>query len=313
MSKVLTVTLNPAIDKTIMLSQLEIGGLNRVEHMRLDPGGKGVNVAKVLRNFSVDVTVMGFMGNSQGELIQGSLLDMGIATEFTKVSGVTRTNLKIVDNQTKVTTEINEPGFEVKTEELQILRERLTHSLQEASYLVLGGSIPKGVSKDIYKEYILLAKEKNVQTILDADGEVLKEGIKAGPFAIKPNIYELEQLVGRSLVTEEDILNAGRELLREGIEVIVISMGAKGAIVLNQQEAYRTTPFSITPQSTVGAGDSMVATMAYTFLERKPLEELARWVTAAGTVTASKAGTEVCSFDEVQRSLANVKVTQMLP
>ncbi|MFZ5590290.1 MAG: 1-phosphofructokinase [Bacillota bacterium] len=310
-SKVVTVTLNPAIDKTIIVPRLEVGGLNRGEQIRLDPGGKGVNVARVLKKFSIDVTATGFIGSSQGEFIQGSLHDLGIKTDFVKVQGVTRTNLKIVDNNTKITTEINEPGFEVTAKELADFRERLSHLLQDTSFLVLGGSLPQGVSEDVYKEYIFLAKEKNVQVILDAEGEVLKEGIKARPFAVKPNIYELEGLVGRLLATEKDILSAAQEIVREGIEVVVVSMGGRGAIVLSKDEAYCVTPFAITPQSTVGAGDSMVAAMVYAFLENKTLEEVSRWAVAAGTVTASKAGTEVCSLEEVQRSLNKVHVTRI--
>ncbi|GAW92126.1 1-phosphofructokinase [Calderihabitans maritimus] len=309
--KVVTVTLNPALDKTIIIPRLDVGGLNRVEQMRLDPGGKGVNVAKVLKKFAIDVIATGFIGNSQGGVIQKSLKDLGIKTEFVEVQGVTRTNLKIVDNQTKLTTEINEPGFEVSAEDLTKFREKLSNLLQDASFLILGGSLPRGVPEDIYKDYITLAKGKNVKSILDADGKALKEGIKARPFAVKPNIHELEQLVGRSLPTEQDIVTAGQELIHEGVTVVVVSMGSKGSIVLDKKEAYRVTPFPITPQSTVGAGDSMVAAMTYAFLENKLLEEVARWATAAGTVTASKAGTEVCSFAEVQRLLNDVNVTRI--
>lgn len=311
LSKVVTVTLNPALDKTVTVPRLEVGGLNRVEQIRFDPGGKGVNVAKVLKKFSIDVIATGFIGSSQGGVIQKSLKDLGITTGFVEVQGATRTNLKIVDNNTKVTTEINEPGFAVLAEDLAKFRDKLSYFLQDASCLVLGGSLPRGVPEDIYQDYITMAGEKNVKTILDADGMALTEGIKARPFAVKPNIHELERLVGRSLATEKDIVAAGQELIHQGIMVVVISMGSKGAIVLDKKEAYYVKPFPITPQSTVGAGDSMVAAMTYAFLKNKPLAEVARWATAAGTVTASKAGTEVCSLTEVERLLNEVQVIRI--
>ncbi len=310
-SKVVTVTLNPALDKTITIPRLEVGGLNRVEQVRIDPGGKGVNVAKVLKKFSVDVIATGFIGGSEGEFIQRRLKDMGIKTGFLEVQGVTRTNLKIFDNETKVTTEINEPGFAVLAEDLAGFRHKLACLLRDTSVLVLSGSVPRGTPGDIYSDYIALAKEKNVKTILDADGLAMAEGIKARPFAVKPNVHELGELLGRSLKTEKEIIAAGRELIHEGITMVVISRGSEGAIALAKEEAYRATPFSIIPQSTVGAGDSMVAAMTYAVLENKPLSEVVRWAAAAGTVTASKPGTEVCSLSEVQPLLNQVQVTSI--
>lgn len=312
-SNVVTVTLNPALDKTITIPRLEVGGLNRVEQVRLDPGGKGINVAKVLKNFSVDVIATGFIGGSEGEFIQRSLKNLGIKTGFVEVQDATRTNLKIVDNETKVTTEINESGFAAPAEDLAKFRHKLAGLLEDTSVLVLGGSVLRGMPGNIYSEYIALAKEKNVKTILDADGVALEEGIKARPFAVKPNVHELAWLLGRSLTTEKEIIAAGQELINEGITVVVISRGSEGAIALTKEEAYRATPFSITPQSTVGAGDSMVAAMAYAILENKSLAEVARWATVAGTVTASKPGTEVCSLSEVQPLLNQVQVTWIEP
>ncbi|SHH16879.1 1-phosphofructokinase [Desulforamulus hydrothermalis] len=311
-SKVVTVTLNPALDKTITIPQLEVGGLNRVEQVRLDPGGKGINVAKVLKKFSVDVIATGFLG-SEGEFLQRSLQKLGIKTDFINVPGVTRTNLKIVDNQTKFTTEINELGFVVLDEHLASFRKKLRHLLQNTAVLVLGGSLPRGVPPTIYADYISLAREYNVKTILDADGLALEEGIKACPFAVKPNVHELAGLMGRPLTTEKEIVAAGQELIKAGITIVVISRGSEGTIAMAKDEAYIVTPFSIIPQSTVGAGDSMVAAMAYAILQNKSLVETARLATVAGTVTASKPGTEVCSLNEVQLQLNKVQATWIEP
>lgn len=312
-SKVITVTLNPALDKTITLPRLEVGGLNRVEQMRLDPGGKGINVAKVLKKFAVDVTAAGFIAGTEGEFIQSRLKELAIKSGFVDVPGITRTNLKIVDSQAKVTTEINERGFAVRDEDLARFRDQLADWLQDTAVLVLSGSLPRGVPEDIYRDYVALAKGKNVKTILDADGPALAAGIKARPFAVKPNVHELAGLLGRSLTTEKEIIAAGQELIRAGIEMVVISRGAAGALALTREEVYRAVPFPINPQSTVGAGDSMVAAMAYAILTREPLAEVLRWATAAGTVTAAKAGTEVCSLAEVKPLLKQVQVGRIGP
>jgi 1-phosphofructokinase len=312
MNQVVTITLNPAIDKTVSVRKFEVDQLNRVESendIQIDPGGKGINVAKVLTNFDVDVTAAGFIGGKQGRQLQSGLDEKKIKHYFTKVQGETRTNLKIVDIETKSLTELNEPGFTVGEDEVNLLFDQLKELLPTTSILVLGGSYPKGVDKDIYRRIIEFANKQGVKVILDADGEAFKEGIEAGPYAVKPNVFELELLYNKKLSTMEEIVEAGKQLLNKGISTVVISMGKDGAVVLNDQsEVYRVEALSIVPGSTVGAGDSMVAAMVYCTLNEMPLQELAKWATAAGGMTASKPGTEVCTFDEVKAVLDQVNI-----
>ncbi len=305
---VVTVTLNPALDKTVIINKLEIGGLNRVQSMRMDPGGKGINVAKVLNQFGVNVAATGLIAGSQGQVLLRYLASEGINASFLTIPGETRTNLKIVDSNLNMTTEINEAGFKVGKTELDAFKDKLSTLLNEASYLVLSGSLPPRVENSIYRELTEIAKSKGVKTILDADDEALFEGIQAAPFAIKPNIHELEKLAGYKMTDDRDIVRAAREILKKGIKIIIVSMGAQGAIIMDEQETYRARTGSIEPKSTVGAGDSMVAALVYSLLNQYSLEEISRWVTAAGTVTASKTGTQVCSLEEVQQFLNNVRV-----
>lgn len=305
-SSVVTVTLNPALDKTVTIHGLQFGGLNRVQQMRLDPGGKGINVAKVLNQFGVSVTATGFIAGSQGRFLLKQLEQQQIKTDFLEIQGETRTNLKIYDELAKITTEINEPGFTVHPEDLQVYRQKLLILFHHASVLVVGGSLPPGVPEDIYREYIQMANELGVKTILDADGVSFQEGIKGKPFAIKPNRFELEQWVGHELKTESEVVAAGKQLLKTGVSIVVVSMGAEGSIVMNEHEAFRVHPFPITPKSTVGAGDSMVAALVYSLLNGKSLKDTAVWATTAGTVSASKSGTQVCTLPEVQQSVSRV-------
>ncbi|AVX21189.1 1-phosphofructokinase [Carboxydocella sporoproducens DSM 16521] len=305
---VVTVTLNPALDKTVTVEGFTAGSLNRVQEVRLDPGGKGVNVARVLKNFGVSVLATGFIAGMQGKLLLKALEDEGITTAFVSVPGETRTNLKVVDLATRQTTEINEPGFVVDSARMQTFYQLLDSVLEQTAYLILGGSLPQGAAADTYRELISRAKAKGVKVVLDADGEALRAGLAAQPFAVKPNLAELENLLGRSLQDTEAIIAAGSQLLEQGVELAVISRGSKGAVVLNREEVIVTEPFPIVPQSTVGAGDTMVAALVYALLQQKPLAETAAWATAAGTIAASKAGTQVCTREEVEANLARVKV-----
>ncbi|PYI57131.1 1-phosphofructokinase [Paenibacillus flagellatus] len=308
---VLTLTMNPAIDKTVTVDQLTFGELNRIRTVRTDAGGKGINVAKVLKRFAVPVTAWGIRAGREGQTLADKLDEYGIPSFFLESDGQTRTNLKVVDASTKRTTELNEPGFTPSPAVLERFESALEHMLKNVPIVVLGGSLPPGVPADYYRRLIGTANRHGVRVILDADGEALARGIEAKPFAVKPNIHELEALLGERLSTDADIVRAAGSLLDRGVELVLVSMGGDGSIAVDRRRAIRATPFPITPQSTVGAGDSMVAAMAYSFMNGLSLEETARWTSAAGTITASKSGTDVCTLDEVKRCLGLVRLSDI--
>ncbi|MFC0214566.1 1-phosphofructokinase [Paenibacillus chartarius] len=308
---VLTVTFNPSLDKTVVLDQLRVGGLNRARQVRLDAGGKGINVAKLLHGFQVPVVAAGVCGGAEGGELTALLQKAGIDVDFVEVAGRTRTNLKIVDHSLQVTTEINEQGAEVNPRELQAVMDRIRANLDNATHLVLGGSLPPGVPTNVYAELIRNAKSRGIITVLDTDGEALKEGLAAAPYAVKPNIHELEQLCGRRLQSDAEIVEAGKQLLAGGVSLLLISMGGKGSIAMNEREALRVTPFPVTVKSTVGAGDSMVAAMVYCLLNGKPLSDIAAFTSAAGTITASKEGTQVSSLSEMLEHVHRVAVAPL--
>jgi 1-phosphofructokinase len=308
---VITITLNPSLDKTAHLDHLEVGGLNRVQQVRIDPGGKGINVAKLIKNFDIEVLATGLAGGAEGHALIGFLEQAQIQCDFMKINGRTRTNLKIVDTEKKITTEINEVGPEITAEELQLFHEQLPARLNDASYLVLGGSIPPGVDYSIYFNLIEMANSKGIKTVLDADGEAFRQALKAIPYAIKPNIHELEEFYGKPLKSDHEIVAAGQEILNSGVSVVMVSMGERGAIIMNQSEAFLATPFPISPKSTVGAGDAMVAGFIYAMIQQKSLEETAALTTAAGTLTALKEGTQMCTLAEIMQNVARIKVCKL--
>lgn len=301
--KVVTVTLNPSIDKTVTVKELVPYGLNRVEHSQIDPGGKGINVARVLHSFGVDSIAAGFIAGHTGKLLQNFLTQDGIDSDFMEIPGETRTNIKIFDRKARKITEVNESGCVVSAEDLSKFQEKFRELCGEAKMVVLTGSLPPGVPDDVYAQFIETAKAAGVQTILDADGEALKKGIASRPFAIKPNNHELEALAGRPLATPHDVLAVGRELIHKGIGLVIVSMGADGAVVLNENEAYKTDSWKIQVKSATGSGDSMVAALAAALIRGASLSDIARATTAAGTVTASKPGTQLCTEDEVRKAL----------
>lgn len=309
--KVIAVTLNPSIDKTINIEHLIPYGLNRAINSRTDPGGKGVNVAKVLKNFGVDVTVCGLIAGNQGKVLLNYLKSVGIAADFLENPGETRINLKIIDESINKTTEINETGFFVTPEILTAFKKKFKESVKKASMVVLSGSLPAGVPENFYADCIEIAKAEKIKCVLDADGDALAKGIKAIPFAVKPNIHELESLNGHIFSNRTEIVNAAKKLLETGIEIVIVSMGADGAIVANQNEVFKVDSWDVKVKSATGSGDSMVASLVYSVLNNYSLFDIAKITTAAGTVTASKAGTQICNLNEVLQSLDKVTVTKI--
>jgi len=311
-SGIVTVTLNPALDKTVTVERFELGALNRIRDMRTDAGGKGINVAKVLKRFGVDAEALGLAAGMQGRTLTEMLRRSGIPHRFVEAEqGETRTNLKIVDESTNRTTELNEPGFEATPALLNDFLRQFEASAGGAAIVVIGGSLPPGAPSDFYKSLIQIANGRGAKVILDADGEALRSGIEAQPYALKPNIHELERLFGERYDDAERLRAAAATLLRGSTRCVLVSMGEQGSLLLHGDDAYLAKPFPITPASTVGAGDSMVAAMAFSFLRGRSGEELARWTSAAGTITASKPGTDVCTLEEVRERLADVDITKL--
>ncbi|WP_438448697.1 1-phosphofructokinase [Gorillibacterium sp. sgz5001074] len=308
---VITVTMNPSLDKTVTVPHAALGRLNRIQDVRTDAGGKGINVAKVLKSFGVPVAAWAIAGGYQGRVIEEKLRAADIPTEFMEAPGESRTNLKVVDAETLVTTEFNEPGIRVDADLLQRFTARFVEGLDGVSYAVLGGSLPPGAPPDYYRILIEAARTRGVQVLLDADGEAFQRGIAAAPYAVKPNLHELESYLGEKLESEEEVAAAAKLLIAKGVKLVQISMGAEGSILADESAAYRARPFPITPGSTVGAGDSMVAAMVHGLLQRLPLDGIARLCSAAGTVTASKPGTEVCTLEEVAGKLELVGLSRL--
>lgn len=286
---ILTVTLNPAVDKTCRINELILGQVNRLQAVRSIAGGKGVNVTKVLRQFDYPVIAMGFLGGYSGQMIQEKLTDMGAECQFTHIDGATRVSTNVLAENGYVT-EILEPGPEITKEELRRFVEAYKRHTEKAEVVILSGSIPLGVPQDIYATLIAIAKEKDCKVFLDTSGEALKEGVKAIPHFIKPNRKEMEYLVGRRLSTTEDMVAEARKLLETGIERVVISLGAKGFVYVDKEGGMEQSAYKVKAVNTVACGDTIVASYCMSGLEGKSRAEAAK---CAAALSAANAATMV--------------------
>lgn len=306
MKKVLTVTLNPSLDKTFNLDTFHPGKVNRAFEWRIDAGGKGINVSRALTNFKTANLAVGITGGENGKLLKKLLLEESVESDFLEVEGNTRMNYKIFDKSTNDTTDLNEAGIPMTDDIMKNFMEKYRKNLALADYVVLAGSLPPGCDISIYKTLAEEASKQKVRVILDAEGKTLSEGIKAMPFAIKPNIHEFEDLCGKTMKNRADILNGIKEVHESGVEFVVVSMGGDGAIFMQGNVAYKTTPLSVERKSTVGCGDSVVAGLCYSLINGFDLKKTAMICAAAGSVTASKDGTNMCTKEEIMAVYNNI-------
>lgn len=294
-----TVTLNPAVDKTIEIDNFTIGAVNRVSSIRLDAGGKGINVSKIIKTLGGKSKALGVLAGRSGKYIKDYLDLSGIENDFVFISGETRTNLKVVDKLGHTNTDINEPGLDIPTKDMELLENKIFPDLGEDSILVLSGSVPHNVPSDIYGRWIQKAKSLGARTILDADGDLLKEGIKAGPYLIKPNIHELERLLGRELKTMKEIADAALNLINTDIEIVVVSLGGDGAIFVKKESTVFAEGIKVDVKSTVGAGDSMVAALSFAIDRGYPFEKAVTLSVASGTASVTMSGTQPPEIDDI--------------
>ncbi|MBQ3151282.1 MAG: 1-phosphofructokinase family hexose kinase [Clostridia bacterium] len=305
--EIITVTLNPCIDKAVEISDFQTGKTNRVLNSRSDIGGKGINVSLVLNTSDTPSLATGLVAGVYGKKIIDRLDSLGIANDFAEAEGETRVNTKVLDINSGVMTEINEKGFFAGSS-FDVFRSNLISVLPHAKVLVLSGSTPPDVGTGIYKELINIAKEHGVKVILDADGDRLKKGIEASPYAIKPNFDEFCELIGKVPSSIDEIIDEAKLLNESGINTVVVSLGENGAVFVRDSLAIHTTPFPIDFESSAACGDSMVAALAYATVNGLTLLETARLMTAAGTLTASKPGTHTSEFCEIFKYADSVSV-----
>lgn len=294
-----TVTFNPALDYIVKLEDLVLGHTNRTTGEYVNYGGKGINVSIVLHNLGIESKALGFVAGFTGTEIETGVKAMGVATDFIHLKeGMSRINVKI---KAQDETEINCQGPSISKEEVDALFGKLDQ-LQDGDILVLAGAIPATLPEDIYEKIMAYLSDKNIEVVVDATKDLLKNVLKYHPFLIKPNNHELGELFGTVLNTQEEIVDHAKKLQEMGARNVLISMAGDGAILITETGAVETigVPTGKVVNS-VGAGDSMVAGFVASYSVDQDYAKALRFGTATGSATAFSEG--LAEKDKVEELL----------
>lgn len=305
------VSLNPCIDRTLKVKKFTYGGLNRAAAARSDAGGKAINVAITASKLDVAAECIGLLYKENGRIVENKLLGSGTACDFLWLEGRVRTNIKIQDESTGEVTEVNEAGMPVTEETLDKMLDLITAHAATSDYLVLTGSLPPGCPEDFYRTIIEQVEGLDCRCVLDAEGEKLNEGIKAMPFLVKPNLYELETALGHGFGSLKEVRDAALGFVEKGVTNVAVSMGAKGALITNGDETWYAPRVDVPVQSTVGAGDAMVAALTAGFLGDRELVDVLRMGVAAGSASCMTEGTQLMEKATYKNLLESIEVQRI--
>lgn len=293
-----TITINPCIDRTISIKNFKFGNTNKVISSRQDISGKGINVSVILKNYGINSIVLGFNFIEGGDYLQKFLDDKRIIHDLVNIDDYLRTNTKIFDIETKIMTEYNEQGAFVAKRYKEEFFEKLDRNLDKTKILIISGSAPKGIDKYFYKNIIELANRKKIKVLLDSSGDLLNEGIKARPFLIKPNLEEFKSISNSKMKTLEDFVIGCKEIVNSGVNVVCLSLGSKGALLVSKDEAYYANPVDVKIKGIQGAGDSLVAGMAMAIKKELNNEEILKYGVTLATSSLLYEGTQLGEIDD---------------
>lgn len=302
-----TITFNPALDRTLSVERILPDQSNRVVEDKRYPGGKGIDVSRVLTTLGTRSRAVGFIGGFTGEELEGLLLNEGVDCEFVRISGETRTNVIVNDLQSEKQTLFTLRGPEIRPYELMQMVHKI-ENLPLPEWVVISGSLPPGVHPHIYRKIIELLKSRGAAVILDTDGAGLKIGIEGQPDIIKPNLHELTRLVGGNLQGKEEVLGAARDIHEKGIRCVLVSLGAKGMLMVGANDLVLASPPEVEVVNTIGAGDSAVAGFLHGLVDGKSHRESLALAVAAGTATTMRPGTALCRKEDVEKLATQVTV-----
>ena len=290
MARILTITLNPALDLTVRVPHLEPGEVNRSQALLSHAAGKGLNVAQVLADLGHSLTVSGFLGEDNQQAFNALFARRGFADAFIRVPGETRSNIKLAEDDGRVT-DINGPGPHVNDLAQHALLDKLDHIAASHDAVVVAGSLPRGVSAQWLRELVLRLKALGCKVILDTSGEALKEGLRAGPWLVKPNAEELSEALGHPVSSVASQVAAATELQTLGISHVVISHGADGVNWFSRgTQPLQALPPKVRVASTVGAGDSLLAGMVHGLISGHSPEQTLRSAPAIAALAVTQIG-----------------------
>jgi 6-phosphofructokinase 2 len=302
-----TITLNPALDRNIWIKKIKLDDSNRIQKEERFAAGKGIDVSRVLTVLGLRNKALGFVGGFDGDEMEGKLINEGISCDFTKISGETRTNIVVYDADKNSQTIFSAPGPEIMPFELiKIIRQ--IESLVLPEIIVISGILPPGVHPEIYVKIMEIARSRGSKIILDADGEALKKGVEISPDLIKPNVHELSRLVGRKLEGTDEIISSAQSICDKGTGIVLVSMGARGILLVSEKEKYLAVPPKVKVINTIGAGDSSIAGFVYGTANDKSLQESLIYAVAAGTASTLQPGPALCTKADFMKIVKQVKL-----
>ena len=321
MPRVLTVTLNPAIDMRMRFPQVRLEALNRAQNVQLEPSGKGINVARALARQGFDVTAVALLGGPFGALLESQLLGQSISSQSISdqtgrglsllrvpIAGETRCNVKVLDLERAAVTELNAPGPAVSAAELEALHQTLQREVKADDLVVLSGSLPANTPVETYANLIRELSGLGAKTYFDADGAALQAGLEAKPFLVKPNRIEAETLLNVQIESRADALEAARKFQTLGAQRVVLSLGSGGALFVCTEAVFAQPP-AVQVQSTVGSGDALLSGVVAAQLRGFSWLETARYATAVAAARVTSSGLEFPAPHEIAALLERVQVS----
>lgn len=298
--KIITLTVNPALDKSAHFKGLVAEQKIRCEQPRFDAGGGGINVSKAISRLGGESLAVFTAGGPTGEMIKDLLSDEGITIDPIKVSNWTRESFVAVDDNTNSQYRFGFTGAVISPAEKEDIFSKMKSITTEL--LVLSGSINEGLPTDFYKQIAQIAKEKNTKVIVDTSGESLEKILEIGVYLIKPNVGELAKLVGVERLEMDEVNEAAKKIIDQGgAEIVVVSLGPQGAVLVTK-DSYDYVPApNVVKKSTVGAGDSMVGGMVWALSQNKSMKEVIRWGVACGSAATMNEGTQLFKAEDAEK------------
>ena len=308
---IVTVTLNPALDKTLTLPGFAVNTVNRVQSIRVDPGGKGINVSKAVKALGGQTLCLGVLGGAAGGYIKAALDRLELPNDMVITGETTRTNIKIVDPVLGTNTDINEPGSPVDRQTLNAVWEKLTRVVEPGDTVVFAGKNPPGMDDGLLADWCRRLKSLDVRVCVDTVGEPMRLALETQPDIIKPNKAELSELMGVRLSADREILEAVRKLVDKGVGLAAVSMGAEGAVFVTKDQALRGYCPKVSVASTVGSGDAMMAALAHYTAAGCSLEETARRSIAVASASVMCSGSQPAELDKILPLIDKIRIERV--
>ncbi len=306
----MTLTVNPAIDRTINVDRLAFEDRAYILSSKDTPGGRGINSASVIHSFGGQTIAILPAGGASGVRFEEFLRDCGFPVVVVRIRNRVRTNLTLMDRH-GLTIKLNEPGPTLDKSEVAKLERAVRARLEGVNWLMLCGSLPPGVPDDFYAGLIAFAHKKRVKTLLDTDGEALRLGLEARPTVVKPNQAEAERLLNTALLTRNQYLSAAEQIARLGAERVILSLGSKGVVASFGGEITEVIPPHIQTVSPIGAGDALVAAFLWSMENKDDYHDALRWGVAAGTASAALPGMRFASLENARKLYPEVELRRV--